>query len=149
MVECIGHRARFRMVYQDRFERRDKVKTEVLRIFYVENKETEKWFYRPCKTFQYHFPEVYELFWLIKEVQSNYLPIILQRIESFLILDVICRKINALHPKIPLFTIHDSILTTKGNEAIVEEIMSQEIANWTGYKASFGTKELSPLKLAA
>ena len=92
---------------------------------------------------------MYELFRLIKEIQSNYLPIILQRIESFLILDVICKKISFMHPHIPLFTIHDSILTTQGNEAIVEEIMAREIQNWTGHKASFGSKELLPLQLAA
>jgi hypothetical protein len=139
----------FERLFPERFNCRCNVKQEVLRIFYVENKNTDKSFYQPCKIFKYHFPLVYELFRLIKETQSNYLPIILQRIESFLILDVICKKISALHPHIPLFTIHDSILTTQGNEAIVEDIMAREIQNWTGHKASFGMKELSPMQLAA
>lgn len=139
----------FEPLFPERFNKRSNVKKEVLRIFYVENEDTDKHFYRPCKIFKYHFPLVYELFRLIKEIQGNYLPIILQRIESFLILDVICKKISVLHPHIPLFTIHDSILTTQGNEAIVEDIMAREIQNWTGYKASFGRKELLPMQLAA
>jgi len=139
----------FEPLFPERFNNRSNVKKEVLRIFYVENKDTDKPFYQPCKLFKYHFPLVYELFRLIKEIQSNYLPIILQRIESFLILDVICKKISVLHPHIPFFTIHDSILTTQGNEAIVEEIMAREIQNWTGHTASFGRKELLPMQLAA
>jgi hypothetical protein len=36
---------------------------------------------------------------------------ILQRSESYLILNEICREFNSLNPTIPLFTIHDAILT--------------------------------------
>lgn len=116
-------------------------------IFYLENERAP--FNQPSQTFREHFPEVYELFRLIKSIESNLLPILLQRIESYLILDVVCREIGITYPKIPLFTIHDSIISPQGNEALIEEIMAREIENWTGYKASFGQKELAPMKLAA
>ncbi|HMJ47836.1 MAG TPA: hypothetical protein VK498_10930 [Ferruginibacter sp.] len=134
----------FQSLHPDRFNTRDIVKVEVLRIFYMENKYTNQKFYLPCKTFQSHFPEVYELFRLIKEVQSNYLAIILQRVESFLILDVVCKAISSQYPQIPIFTIHDNIITTKGNEGIVEAVMSQEIEKWIGHKPKLSTTELSP-----
>ncbi len=134
----------FESLYPDRFSCRKKVKQEVLRIFYVENRKTELEFYKPCQTFQTHFPNVYALFWLIKEIQNNFLPIILQRIESFLVLDVICKRISLLHPQIPIFTIHDSIITTKGNEGNIKEIMRSEIKNWTGNELKVEFEELNP-----
>ena len=36
---------------------------------------------------------------------------ILQRSESYLVLDQICREFNSLNPSAPIFTIHDAILT--------------------------------------
>ncbi|WP_147204852.1 hypothetical protein [Segetibacter aerophilus] len=88
-------------------------------------------------------PKVYELFRLVKSVQQNYLPIILQRVESFLVIDVICKRVAQEYPDIPFFTIHDSIITTKGNEALLESIMTQEIEAWTGYKPPLKCKEVT------
>ena len=86
---------------------------------------------------------------LIKEIEYTYLPIILQRIESYLLLDVICKKISERDSGILTFTIHDSIITTKGNESIVEEIILHEIESWTGYKPRLELEDLLPLKMAA
>lgn len=55
------------------------------------------------------------------------LPIILQRIESHLILKVITKRIVRERPAIPMFTIHDSIVTTSGNEGYVQAIITQEM----------------------
>lgn len=135
----------FEPIYPDRFNERNKVKKEVLRIFYVANKFTIFDFYKPCQTFKSHFPEVYELFRLIKEIQDNYLPIILQRIESFLVIDIICKCLSQNSAETPFFTIHDNIITTKGNEGIVREIMSAEIYKWIGYEPKLDCNDLVPL----
>jgi len=137
----------FKSLYPDRFYSRDKVKQEVLRIFNVENNRTGANFYKPCKTFHSHFPEVSEMFTLIKEIQSNYLALILQRIESFLIIDIVCKKISELHPEILFLTIHDNIITTKGNEGIVKKIMTAEIEKWTGHKPKLDCTMLKPEKI--
>jgi hypothetical protein len=92
---------------------------------------------------------VYQLFELIKSVDHAYLPIMLQRLESFLVLDVVCKEISRLKPHIPLLTIHDNIITTKGNEALVKEVMQQLILKWTGYLPKVETKDLVPLDVAA
>jgi len=139
----------FSSLYPNKFDERSKVKIEVLRILYSNPKLHWLGCYKPCHTFKSFFPGVSKLFNDIKLVKQNYLPIILQRIESYLVLDVICKAISKLHPHIPLFTIHDNIITTKGNELIVEAIMRQEMHKWTGYEPKFGIEDLSSLKIAA
>jgi hypothetical protein len=139
----------FQPLYPERFDERKKVKQEVLRLMYVHPKMEGAPFYKPCLTFRKHFPELYELFRLIKSVDYTYLPIILQRLESFLVLDVICKEIIRLQPHIPLFTIHDNIITTLGNEAFVKAVMEQQIEKWTGYKPKVDSKDLVPLQIAA
>ena len=141
--EYIQHH--FQNLYPERFSNRKDVKREVLRIFYVENKKTGWEFYRPCRTFKKLFPNVSELFRLIKEIQSNYLPIILQRLESFIMLDVVCKKLSNQHPAIPFFTIHDNIITTKGNEDIVKDVMNKEIIQLLGYPAQLEPSDLIPI----
>ncbi len=113
-------------------------------------------FNRPCHTFKRHFGGIYKLFTYIqmqtdmtKNKTRNYLPIILQKIESFLMLDVVCKTISELHPELPLLTVHDSIITTKGNEAIVENLMRCKIYKWMGYEPLVKTKELLPSNLEA
>ncbi|MES2429434.1 MAG: hypothetical protein V4556_00780 [Bacteroidota bacterium] len=139
----------FKPLYPDRFNNRQNVKREVLRILYSQPNREFVPFYKPCQTFKSLFPKVYELFKLIKSVDYTLLPLLLQRIESFLVIDVVCKQISQLHPEIPLFTIHDSIVTIKGNEALVEQIMSQEIEKYIGYAPRLDTEQLEFLKMAA
>ena len=131
----------FEPFYPTKFDTRGKVKVSVLTIFYIENYIAVH--HKPSQTFKEHFPEVYELFRLIKEIQNNYLPIILQRIESYLVIDVVCKTLSKQHPEIPIFTIHDNIITTKGNEAVVKDIMSLEIEKWIGQKAQLEFSDLA------
>jgi len=138
----------FKLKYPDRFNSRNNIKQEVLRIFFVENRKINLRFYRPCQTFSRHFPTISKLFYLIKSVETNFLPIILQSIESYLFLDIICKGISIEHPNIPIFTVHDSIITTEGNEKIVNEIIIQEIENWTGFKPTTKINNLWPMKIA-
>jgi len=89
--------------------------------------------------------------------------ILLQQIESHLVLQVITKRIARERPTMPLFTIHDSIVTTEGNENYVQEIIIQEmkkavgfgpglrIERWTPDNLSFrdGTPFIHNLKVAA
>lgn len=58
--------------------------------------------------------------------------ILLQRTESFLMLENVCRKIHTEFPEIPFYTIHDSILTTQSNLDIVINTMNDTILEITG-----------------
>jgi hypothetical protein len=137
----------FEPIYPQKFDTRQKTKEEVLRIFYMDPRKDRIPFYKPCQTFREHFSEIYQLFRLIKSVDYTYLPIMLQRLESLLVLDVICREISRLYPHIPLFTIHDNIITTKGNEGFVKAVMQEQIAEWTGYTPKVDSKPLEPVLL--
>jgi hypothetical protein len=134
----------FKRLYPKRFDDRQDVKKEVLRILYVNPEETLDRFHEPCQSFEACFPIIHRLINLVKSVNYTYLPIMLQRLESFLVLDVICREISRLNPRIPLFTIHDNIITTKGNEGLVKAVMEEQIAKRTGYTPKVDSKNLVP-----
>ena len=83
-------------------------------------------------TFRQHFPKLYALICKLKAKKHNTLALLLQRIESYLILDVICKRISLEKPDLPIFTIHDCIATTVGNEQYVSNIIMEEMEKFVG-----------------
>lgn len=69
---------------------------------------------------------------------------LLQRTESFLMLEKVCRKIHLDHPSVPFYTIHDSIITTKENIDLVKRITSDTIKEITGKEVGIKTKIYEP-----
>lgn len=67
--------------------------------------------------------------------------ILLQRTESYLVLNKICGFLNENHPDIPFFTIHDSILTTRESSLKVKGIMTELISEVTGKTPVISIKE--------
>jgi len=102
---------------------RDEVKKLVFQVIYSDN----RYMYDAKRMFKEIFPNVYKLFGTIKKIKHSTLPILLQRIESDLFLKKIARRIARENPQMPIFTIHDSIITTCGNEHIVYTIMKDEL----------------------
>jgi len=88
------------------------------------------------------FPEVYELFRLIQRFDYKLLPIILQRIESYLLLDQVAKTASNSLGAIPMFTIHDSILTLESHANSVKEIIIEQIKKFTGHKPKVELKEI-------
>jgi len=82
--------------------------------------------------FKKYFPKLYGLICELKNTKHNTLAILLQRIESHLILDVICKRISEERPTLPLFTIHDCIVTTVGNEQYVAAVIKEEMEKFVG-----------------
>lgn len=92
-------------------------------------------YHNPFKTmFKELFPTVDAVFSIIRKGNKENLPILLQRMESYMILEVITKKIFNVDSSIPLFTIHDSIVTTTNNVDFVRGVMEDEIINFTGLK---------------
>ena len=61
------------------------------------------------------FPELYKVFAEIKkgdDKEYKFLSILLKRIESYLFIDVICKRIAKEYPEAPVITIHYSVATT-------------------------------------
>lgn len=115
---------------------RQLVKRQVLMCLYSDNKYLRQPEAAAKRLFKAHFPTVYQLYSKIKEGDKKNLSWILQKIESHSILNVVTKQISKAAPEVPIFTIHDSILTTEGNEQIVAEIMEVELTKLIGFKPS-------------
>ncbi len=98
----------------------------------------------PMQVFGRLFPTISRVFANIKEGDHRSLAIILQRIESFLLLTKVCKRISKEKPNIPLFTIHDSIITTVGNENYVQSVMEDELKKVMGAPPKFKKEYWQP-----
>jgi len=67
------------------------------------------------------------------------LAVSLQRFESDLVLFRVSKDIYNNHPEIPLYTIHDSIATTMGNEKVILNYFQKHIQERIGYSPKFST----------
>jgi hypothetical protein len=90
----------------------------------------------PKRVFKDRFPTVYKIFSRIKKRDKKDLPKLLQRIESHIVLDRICKRIAQEKPRLPIFTIHDCVITTVGNEEYVDSIMREFLSLYIGYQPS-------------
>lgn len=93
------------------------------------------------------FPNVYKIFQAIKTGKRtrltikrgskktaayNTLACVLQRFESFLVIDKTCEEINSRFPHIPIYTVHDSIVTTEKYVEAVKAIFEKNIIDLLG-----------------
>jgi hypothetical protein len=111
---------------------RNSAKIAVLQAFFSDNRfiGTEDAKLKRC--FKDLFPSVYSVYATIKRKDKKLLALLLQNIESYFIIDVITKRIAKEYPNLPIFTIHDSIVTTVGNEALVAQIMKEELEQGVG-----------------
>ena len=86
------------------------------------------------KIFRDVFPSVFEVFKLIKfgKGKHNTLAILLQNLEAKLVLHRACKIISEERPEIPIFTLHDSIITTIGNEEYVHNVLKDVLTDAIG-----------------
>ncbi|GAA4459135.1 hypothetical protein GCM10023189_32410 [Nibrella saemangeumensis] len=78
------------------------------------------------------FPKIFRLFQEIKFLDHALLALLLQNIESEIFLNRIAKRTVEERPDLPIFTIHDSIVTTVGDEDYVEQVMKEELQNAVG-----------------
>lgn len=130
---------------------RDETKNQVLRILFAPNRLPKDETNRKCRLiFKKCFPTVYRVFSKVrgrdqgtKFETSNRFPILLATIESFLMLDVIMRRIHKERPDIIAITIHDSIMTgilTDDIEA-VRKIICEEMTDFVGFAPTIKIEE--------
>ena len=117
---------------------KDKMKKQVMTIMYSNNRGIGLKNNIGRRLFKERFADVHNLFYLIKKGNHKFLSHLLQRIESFLVVEVISRRLAQERPEMPLFTIHDSIVCPKGNEEYVQAVMAEEIQKYTGMIPQFG-----------
>jgi hypothetical protein len=73
---------------------------------------------------------------------SRRLALLLQRVESHLILDKVVPKILEHNNDIPVFTIHDCVLTTPEHQEVVSRIMKETICSVTNKQLQVKSKLL-------
>lgn len=96
------------------------------------SKNSSEKYSKNIKAFAQVFPNVFKVFKATKETHHPTLAIILQNLEADLILHKICVFINAYKPHIPIFTLHDSIITTAEHVKYVNKIMQRILKNHLG-----------------
>lgn len=128
--ECLS--PEFKASQGHRIAHRANVKRELLRIMYSENSRAHLPFYEPSRAFRRQFPEVYHLFRAVKHQDYKLLPRIIQRMESHVILDLACKRIAKERPDLPIFTIHDSIITLVGEEDYVQQVLMEVLTEQVG-----------------
>lgn len=112
----------------DKYLDMSQVKIEVLKMLYSSNKYTDA----PKRIFSNSFGTVYDFTCFYKESDKDILPILLQKIESEIILHRVAKRIHRERPDLFFFTVHDSIMTTVGNENYVSQVMKEEFAACIG-----------------
>lgn len=108
---------------------RDLVKAVVMEIFYSKPKTTIK----EAKAFREAYPSVSKIFKCLDEckVKFSYL---LQYVEAYVLLDYTAKKINEDYPEMPLFSIHDALVTSEPWKNILKEEMLKHIEAITTIK---------------
>lgn len=102
------------------------LKTMIFLTYFTSNKFKGQKEAEPKRFFAELFPTVSRIFELIKTPDKTNLPILLQQIESKLFLDCIARRISEERPDLPIYTVHDSIITLQGEENYVDSIIREE-----------------------
>lgn len=122
---------------------RDETKKQVLRILFARNKMPKNNTNKKARIiFTNRFPSLHRVFSEIRGYGSgdkftNFkrFAILLQSIESHLMLKVIMKRIVTLLPNIVALTIHDSILTSDSSPEIqtIHTIMVEELTKFIGF----------------
>jgi hypothetical protein len=123
---------------------REVAKDTMFKVFFTGNGFLHQKEAKYKKVFAKEFPSVYKLFEFIKKGNKPLLAVLLQNIESKMILDVIAARIRKENPHIPLYTIHDSIVTTERYQKYVHDIMEEELTKHIGYKPSLKPEVWEP-----
>lgn len=93
------------------------------------------------KIFESLFPNVYKIMSMIKLKYHPTLAVILQNLEADLILNQTCKIISEKNPEIPLYTLHDSIITTEENVKFVQNEMMSVLSQNLGIPPSIKVEE--------
>ena len=123
---------------------RDETKRQVLRILFARNRSPKDETNRKARQiFKQRFPTVHRIFSKVRGSEKgdkfhnfSRFAILLQKIESYLMLDVILKRIYKELPGTIAVTVHDSIMTgvlTNNVEAVCK-IMIDELTSFVGFE---------------
>lgn len=106
--------------------RRDAAKKAIMRILYSSTDNYES----IVKVLNETYPEVGEILKQLKTKNKSEFPILMQNIEASFVLDYCTKEIAMKYPEMPLFTIHDSIITTEDYIKVLEDEFYDKLKNF-------------------
>ncbi len=131
----------------DKIKSRKELKQQVFKALFSGNQFLGQKDAYVKRIFKELFPGIYDFFALLKKDQKELLPILLMRIESKLMLEVITRKISTQWPNIPFYTIHDGIATNTEFEDVVKKVLIDEMLEFVGYPVSLSVERWNETNL--
>jgi hypothetical protein len=123
---------------------RTETKGQVLRILFARNRTPKDEINRKAREiFKNRFPQVHRIFSKVRGHEKGdkfksykRFAILLQRIEAYLMLDIVLKRIYKELPETIAVTVHDSIMTgiLTNNVEAVKNIMTEELTNFVGFR---------------
>lgn len=107
---------------------KERVKEIIFVTFFSKNSAIRK--SNVIKIFKKAFPNVYKIIREVKNGKHNTLAVVLQNLEAEIILNNVCKELNLNYPEVPIFTLHDSVITTEKNKGIVENTILRIVKNF-------------------
>lgn len=77
-----------------------------------------------------HFPSLAKFMNVMKRKDPAEFPRDMQRFESHIMMNTIMRRLINENPTTPFFGIHDSILSTQGNESLISNVIEDEFRKY-------------------
>lgn len=122
---------------------RNSVKKSIMNILFNKN-EIHREADRVNRGFGANYLQVDKFITLFHQLYtSRDFALLLQRCEAFIVLEKATFNIIRKHPTVPIFTIHDCIITTMDNIELVEREMVKEIEDVTKKKVGVKSEQIS------
>lgn len=99
---------------------------------------SEKHYEKDRLVFSSLFPAVHRVFNALASGHYRGLSVLLQRIESYLMLEKVCKQISREKPDLPIFTIHDNVITIVGYEEYIASVIKSVLRDYVGYEPGVG-----------
>lgn len=110
---------------------RDVAKKELCKVLFSKDPQKKPSGYK--FVFSDLYPDTFRVFHECKRSKHSYFAILLQAIESHIVLDnIVKRFVSSYDNRYPVFTIHDSVITTSENEDKLLSIMREELMRMVG-----------------
>lgn len=125
----------------DKFSTRNFTKKQVLKLMYSNPKRYNPEVKAIFNKFKDTFPTEGAIIEILKDRKHNDLSILLQKIEAKMLLHRVGKRVFLHDPNIPLFSIHDSLVTTEKHVDVVKQIIEDEYIKQLGLTPTLKLEE--------
>lgn len=126
-----------------RFNTRSKTKGEVLKLMYYNPRERFSTSHSTFTEFKKLFPVEADVMSLLKKDDYKDFAILLQKIEARILLHEVCKEVFNISSEIPLFTVHDSIITTERYAQVLEDVLLRKYIGIFGFPPQLKRESLN------